>query len=726
MTEEKLGLAQTLCRACLTKLSQDDAFDIFIVPGLAKKLCVCTSLTVEQQDGFPTNICTTCYSRLNDLHDFQTQCLDSVEKFREMLTSTCIIVRSIPEDNFNVMNASDQDAEIPAEEEVFDPLLNTKIEIEDEQDVFKMIEDVDKETVKEQNDLNDTSNIENSDDNEDVDFEPDTSDSEYSLPLSRLKSKAKGTMKARSSDKPRRKRLIPVERERRRLIECHICTQKFIKMANYEEHMKRHSDLLPHQCPVDTCKTGFTTSNGLRHHIEHTHTELCQMYTCTAKGCDKQFPLKRLLTRHMRVEHNIAKPDIHPCSECDKLFRCPMALKKHMYKHTGEEKPFGCDICKRRFAASTELRDHLLRHAGIKRFVCAYCGVGKTTKQELDNHILTHTREKNFKCDQCEYATHIKQSLTKHIRVVHMKIRKHACKHCEKTFGTAYARRMHERLHTGDSCYECTICSRMFLFEKNLTNHLKAHEKREKKAAEKEERKKEREKKLGARVERVDIALLAGTVVNPIPTVSVPAWTEVEKRDGQVICPECGKSFNRLEGMKLHYKVVHQKIKDYICRFCHRRFGRLHYLKAHENTHTGETPHKCDICGKAFKADSTLYTHKQSHNKPPRPPKAPKQQKASHTNRQPSQRPKTKLNTQPTKVREEYEDPAAAHAAAQAQLIAHQESQNEIKLKTAEAVQKIQTAAQEQLQLLKRLNEKISYDSLPLPNNCLSIPKDRV
>ncbi|KAH8302107.1 hypothetical protein KR044_002783 [Drosophila immigrans] len=259
----------------------------------------------------------------------------------------------------------------------------------------------------------------------------------------------------------------------------------------------------------------------------------------------------------------------------------------------------------------------------------------------------------------------------------------------------------------------------MFLFEKNLTNHLKAHEKREKKAAEKEEKKKERQIKLGARVERVDIERLAGTVVNPIPKVSLPAWPEIEKRDGQVICPECGKAFNRIEGMKLHYKVVHQKIKDYICRFCHKRFARLHYLKAHENTHTGATPYKCDICGKAFKADSTLYTHKQSHNRPPKPPKAPKPAKLV-------KQPKTKLNTQPNKIREEFVDPAAARAAARAQLIIHQENKNEIKLKAAEKIQKIQTAAQEQLQLLKRLGEKMSYDDLPKPDNCLNIPKDHV
>ncbi|KAH8302702.1 hypothetical protein KR044_009780 [Drosophila immigrans] len=740
MNEENSGLAQKLCRTCLTELHpEEEAFDLFLVHGLAKKLCVCTSLSVEQQDGFPSNICPACYCRLNDLHEFQAQCVESVQKFREMVTSSCFIIRTIPEDNFSVVNAAEQQqlqAEFAGEDHAhFDPLLNSKIEIENEDDVFKMIEDVAKESEEEQEAAAEVE--------QDDDSASDSSDFDETLPLSCLRKKA---TKKRDAVEPKakRKRLPPADRERHRLIECHICRQKFKKALNYEEHMKHHNDQLPHQCAVESCMRGFTTETGLRHHMEHTHPERCKLHPCTVEGCDKQFPQTRMLTRHLRVEHNIAKPEIHPCSGCEKVFRCPMALKKHMYKHTGEELPFGCNICNKRFSVNTELRDHLLRHAGIKNFVCPYCGVGRTTKQECDKHILTHTREKKFKCEHCEYATHNKQSLTKHVRVVHLNIRNHPCQYCEKTFANGYACRTHERLHTRESCFECNICGMKFLFEKRLTRHLKTHEKRDKADDDDDDESSAKPAAVVAevkqatqivppkprdprRVELVDMAQLAGTAVNPIPSVSVPAWPHLNftKKEGQFICPECGKAFNHLANMKLHYKVVHQKIKDYACRFCPKRFSKSQYLKCHENIHTGETPYACQTCGKSFKHYGTLSKHRQSHNRPPKEPKAPKE---PLVRKRFYQGPKIKLNTQPAKNYEQYEDPAAEQAAATAQLVAQQLSESAAKLKAEAENQKIQTAAQEQLQMLQQQwqTEKVSYDSFAVKGNGKEVPKDHV
>jgi len=136
--------------------------------------------------------------------------------------------------------------------------------------------------------------------------------------------------------------------------------------------------------------SGFTTANGLRIHIDHAHTELSEVHACIAEGCGKTFPRVRLLTFHMKKVHGITKAAAplrdFPCPECDTVFRCPTALKKHMYKHTGEELPYPCNICGKRFVINSALRDHLMRHAGIKNHVCPYCGVGKTTRQEWNAH----------------------------------------------------------------------------------------------------------------------------------------------------------------------------------------------------------------------------------------------------------------------------------------------------------------------------------------------------
>ncbi|EDV96519.1 GH16295 [Drosophila grimshawi] len=340
----------SICRICLNHLRNDPAYDLFLVPGLAKKLCVCTSLSVEQHDGFPKNLCTNCYTKLNDLHGFQKLCVDSVQKFQEMVASnyfTPVIADINQIDNVDILHVPAHDGDMEEDRINFDPLLNTKIEIiENEEEVFKMLEDVDKEAEEVEKEKESSSDTEH-DNDDDVDFEANSSESDDAMPLSRLRSttrasktKAKKSTaddfddESSSSDsddddndddddddkprtKPKRKRIPAAERHLHRLIDCHICHQKFKKAIRYEEHMKHHNDLLPFQCTVETCRKGFTTAGGLRLHMDHAHSEFSEVHACTFEGCDKTFPRSVLLTFHMKKVHKVAKADTrnHPCTE---------------------------------------------------------------------------------------------------------------------------------------------------------------------------------------------------------------------------------------------------------------------------------------------------------------------------------------------------------------------------------------------------------------------------
>ncbi|XP_017010661.2 zinc finger protein 595 [Drosophila takahashii] len=817
MNEGRQYSIHSLCRICLNHLQNDAAYDLYLVPGLSKKLCFCTSLSVEQNDGFPKNLCTLCYTKLNDLHDFQRQCVDSVQKFQDLVASNVFACQS----SFDVLdpNVAVQDYQGEEEDHVnYDPLLNHKMElIENEEDVFKMLEHVDKEAEEVENgakveredpdeDLSikmfddDASSLESGNDNDhDLDFEPNSSDDDIPLAqrmrgvpaggtsssslASKPKAKRGRPKKIKppppadeeeisgssedseddSEDKPKRKRIPLEERHLHRIIDCHICHQKFKKAIRYEEHMKYHNDLLPFQCKVETCKKGFTTANGLRIHIDHAHTELSEVHACIAEGCGKTFPRVRLLTFHMKKVHGITKAAAplrdFPCPECDTVFRCPTALKKHMYKHTGEELPYPCNICGKRFVINSALRDHLMRHAGIKNHVCPYCGVGKTTRQEWNAHILTHTKEKKFKCRQCDHASHNKQALSNHVKVVHEKRKDFACQYCGKTFGKSHACKVHERSHTGEKCCECKICGKIFLCEKSLTKHLKTHEKRDLPPAEPHRQQlnipmpgqmmpgqmpmqmqadglvqmdphqmpsEEMLKACGGgsggsaavppkpknsrRVQRVDISQLAGTAVNPIPSVSVPSWSpqvNFTKKEGQHICPGCGRGFNNIGNMKLHYKIIHEKVKDFACRFCPKRFSKAQILRHHEWIHTGEKPFECKICGKHFRQETALKKHIKTHEKPNRRHVPERSAPTQITFR------KLEPDAEPRNF-DQYQDPAVERAAATAELLAHQLEENEAKRKADIERQKIAAAACEQLTKLQQQQEIMkattSYD----------------
>ncbi|XP_001354216.4 zinc finger protein 14 homolog [Drosophila pseudoobscura] len=634
--------ANSICRLCLMYLDQSPAHDLYLEPDLAKKLTLCTTLDVDQQDGFPRRICHGCFGKLNELQEFQKLCLDSVQRFKEMVAANRIITIELLEP------VAEQAAEVivgPEEQASYDPLLNHKLEIiENEEEVFKMLVTVDK------NVFSDYTSDEEPEDGE----EKSSTDDE--LPLAR---RLLGEGEETANERAKRKKIPPAERRLRRIIPCTICPQKFKKQSKFDEHMKYHNDLLPFQCTEETCRKGFTTAGALRLHVDYAHTRKADEIPCTVEGCKFLFPRLRLLTIHLKKVHNqtrVSAPRAEqPCGECGMVFRCQVALKKHMYKHTGEKLPYPCNICGKGFHINSALKNHLLRHAGIKNYVCPYCGVGKTTRQEWSKHMLTHTQEKQFKCATCDHATHTKRALDNHVKIVHEKVRNFACQYCGKTFGKSHACKIHEMTHTGEKRCECKVCGKKFLYTESLTKHLKIHEKSVERAL---ETYRQRQGETSAdqdqaqvdanhlmkvcaesvatiprdprRVERVDMAQLAGTVVNPIPSVSLPSSAPPQakfvQKEGMHLCPGCNQGFNNLGNMKRHYKSIHEKVKDFECRFCSRRFANSQSLKQHEWIHTGEKPYACKTCGTHFRQEAALIRHQKVHDeKPPRPAKPPKE-----------------------------------------------------------------------------------------------------
>jgi len=85
------------------------------------------------------------------------------------------------------------------------------------------------------------------------------------------------------------------------------------------------------------------------------------------------------------------------------------------------------------------------------------------------------------------------------------------------------------------------------------------------------------------------------------------------KGPAQTACDQCGRAFKSPYDLKRHL-ITHTGEKQFQCQVCFRSFGLKHALKRHEQTHeTGNL--ECHICQKLFPHEKMLERHIATHEK---------------------------------------------------------------------------------------------------------------
>lgn len=110
-------------------------------------------------------------------------------------------------------------------------------------------------------------------------------------------------------------------------------------------------------------------------------------------------------TKSPQTPHHrrFSKPLACPHDSCSKVFNRPCDLKyfplflrsgdlltqyrKHEKKHT---RPYGCELCPRRFYQKRDLDKHSRTHTGGPSWLCAFDGCGK--KFTVDDNLVRHIR----------------------------------------------------------------------------------------------------------------------------------------------------------------------------------------------------------------------------------------------------------------------------------------------------------------------------------------------
>lgn len=242
-----------------------------------------------------------------------------------------------------------------------------------------------------------------------------------------------------------------------------------------------------------------------------------------------------------------------------------------------EKSQWTCYDCGAPFTSDALLRVHVLAKHD-PRYKCDVCYRAFDSKDSRTRHIYaTHLREHggDFECKQCYMRFPSKRLLFVHAATHNEQRRRFQCDTCGWEFQGEAARANHIRIvHLRVLPFECEYCNMRFRTQKHLQRHMHSHRFQQQEAH---------------------------------ATTESDYLGEAGEDDVQ----QAGPSRKREKRGELETKGA--EVDPLACHYCGSGpWLKRNDLEKHLHTHTGERPHKCDLCPRMFTQRSALSRHMQS------------------------------------------------------------------------------------------------------------------
>ncbi|KAJ8703994.1 hypothetical protein PYW07_013288 [Mythimna separata] len=167
---------------------------------------------------------------------------------------------------------------------------------------------------------------------------------------------------------------------------CNDCGETFLNHARLKQHALKHNT---GKFKCSFCDKVFTLQKYRRKHEEMIHEQRTK-FKC--QYCPERFAGEYLRHLHCLEAHPDTVKTI-TCEFCGDVFTWKQYYTTHIRKKHQKRKPYECGKCNKKFFTNSELKEHMLRHAGAKNFECPVCHKRYVSMNSLKQHTKWHKKK---------------------------------------------------------------------------------------------------------------------------------------------------------------------------------------------------------------------------------------------------------------------------------------------------------------------------------------------
>ncbi|XP_043117325.1 zinc finger protein 91 [Puntigrus tetrazona] len=441
----------------------------------------------------------------------------------------------------------------------------------------------------------------------------------------------KGCMGKKTDGRQKFDVLTPTKRT---LLTCEVCGHESASKSAHYFHMGKHEDkvayksisyqlanLQKNNIKCEECGKSFSRLSALHSHQQH-HNNRKKTFACLE--CNRSYATAGGLYNHRKVCTGSAKdenkknfnptksllgPKVHHCKKCGKGFWSLGAFCHHKQNHL-------------------ECADVETRPTGTHESESVHIRRRKKSRRGGYRKVHRMNSKEEHKCEVCGKSYHMLACFLKH-KLVHdqgvqpavksfdyqvqqLKKNSYQCPYCGKVFSRAMALQFHMKSHgfeTGlpvidsdtSEQLQCMTCCVFFASESILQNHQKHCSKSEDKVKSPEE-----SAKVEIEEQKSEDVCDSSHVADSRKEQKTSSTPDLKYK-----CQDCSRSFSVIGALNFHKRIHrrgHQskKLKS-------RSAKQLKLGKVKSDNFPGKSPFACGECGRYFRSNSALGTHRRWH-----------------------------------------------------------------------------------------------------------------